>query len=302
MKNWIVKLAIGLGLMILLLATGLLYIANGQAMAIIHNYPADREPPDETPADYGHDYETVELVSADGTRLSAWYIPSKNGAAVMAQHGFKSDKSRMLREADILARHDFGVLILDVRAHGESEGEVISFGYYEMADLDAGFAYLTSRPDVDPARIGMIGLSMGGSMVLQYAAQNTQIQAVLSHSPFSSLEDTIITGVETFTDVPAGIFAGPIRFFAERELGVSASEISAVSVVDQISPRPVFILHGGGDTVVGGQAGQKVYDAALEPKELWFHPEWGHVPFGRELPEVYEARVVAFFDQYLLDQ
>ena len=148
----------------------------------------------------------------------------------------------------------------------------------------------------------MIGLSMGGSMVLQYAAQNPNIQAVVSHSPFSSLEDTIVTGVESFTDVPAVIFAGPIRFFAEREIGVKAEEVAAYKVVDPISPRPVFILHGGGDTVVGGQAGQKVYDAALEPKELWFHPDWGHVPFGRELPEEYESRIVAFFDQYLLDR
>ena len=150
MKKWINVAGVGLGIFLLLAVTGLMFVARGQAINLVHHYPQDRRIAEESPADYDHDFELVDLVSADGVKLAAWYIPSTNGAAVMAQHGFKSDKSSVLREADILARHGYGVLMLDVRAHGDSEGDSISFGHFEMADLDAGYQYLLTRSDVDP--------------------------------------------------------------------------------------------------------------------------------------------------------
>ena len=141
---------------------------------------------------------------------------------------------------------------------------------------------------------------MGGSVVINYAAQNPQIKAVVAHSAFSSLQDTVVTGVQTFANLPPFPFAPLIQFFAEQEASIKASEIAAKEVIGSISPRPVFILHAGGDTVVGPDAGQVLFDAAGEPKEFWYHPAYGHVPFVNEEPEEYERRVVAFFDQYLL--
>jgi uncharacterized protein len=300
MKRW-QKITLNLLLTLLLLAFGaLLNMSYGQGRNIVHNYPDNRSVADETPADYGLDYEDVALVTSDGVQLAVWYIPSQNGAAIIVQHGYKSHRGHVLEEAEIFARHGYGVLMMDLRGHGDSEGDLITFGLSEMLDMEAGYQYLLTRPNIDPERIGIIGNSMGGSVVINYAAQNPKIKAVIGHSAFSSLQDTVVTGVQTFADLPAFPFAPLIQFFAEQEAGIKASEVAAFEVIGSISPRPVFILHAGGDTVVGPDAGQKLFDAAGEPKEFWYNPDYGHVPFLREEPEEFERRVIAFFDQYLL--
>ena len=202
----------------------------------------------------------------------------------------------------MLNERGYGVLLTSVRAHDLSEGEVISFGMNEMQDLDTWYQYLLTRDEVDPARIGMLGNSMGGSMVIQYAAQNENIQATVAQSAFSSLDDTVATSIEFFTGLPAFPFAPAIVFWAEQEVGFDSSEVSAKTWISELSPRPVLLLQGGADTVISAESGQLLYDAAGEPKELWYEPELGHTAFDTELPGEFEERVAGFFDQYLLGE
>jgi len=145
---------------------------------------------------FGLVYEDVSVTTPDGLKLVGWYVPSQNGAAIMAQHGYTSDRRELLEEAAMLNKHGYGVLLTSVRAHDLSDGEVISFGFNEMQDLEAWYQYLRKRGEVDPDRIGILGNSMGGSLVIQYAAQNDNIRATVAHSAFSSLDDTVATSVE----------------------------------------------------------------------------------------------------------
>jgi fermentation-respiration switch protein FrsA (DUF1100 family) len=220
----------------------------------------------------------------------------------MAQHGYKGNRTGLLEEAAMLNEHGYGVLLTTVRAHDLSEGELISFGYYEMQDMEAWYQYLLTRSEVDPEKIGILGNSMGGSMAIQYAVQNEKIQATVAHSAFSSLDDTVATSIEFFTGLPAFPFAPAIVFWAEQEVGFNSSEVSAKTWIRRLSPRPVLLLQGGADTVISADSGQLLYDAAGDPRELWFEPELGHVAFDTELPEQFEARVVGFFDRYLLGE
>jgi fermentation-respiration switch protein FrsA (DUF1100 family) len=100
--------------------------------------------------------------------------------------------------------------------------------------------------------------------------------------------------------MPAFPFAPLIVFWAERESGFTTEDIDATKWISKISPRPVFLLQGGVDVVISPDSGQRLYDAAGEPKELWFDPELGHVGFDKERAEEFEKRVVGFFDEYLL--
>ena len=92
-----------------------------------------------------------------------------------------------------------------------------------------------------------------------------------------------------------------ITFWAENETGFNKEDIDATKWIADISPRPVFLMQGGADTVISADSGQRLYDAAGDPKELWFDPALGHVEFDSERAAEYETRVVAFFDQYLLN-
>lgn len=302
MKRWF-RISISVfGIFVLIALGTLVAISNSQAQMLVYNPPEQRDPIWQVPTDYGLDYETITLTSEDNYKLVAWYIPSRNQAAVIVPTGYKDNRADMLDYAHILARHNYGVIVLDLRAHGSSEGDLISFGRYEVHDMEAAYQYLLGRPDVNPERIGELGVSLGGVVVILHAAQNQEIKAVVAESAFASLGDEVATGVKEITGLPSFPFAPMIQWFAEQETGFDADEVAAIEHIGLISPRPVFLLQGGADTVIPSDSGQRLYDAAGEPRELWFEPDLGHSAFSQDLAEEYEDRIISFFDQYLLGE
>jgi len=295
----IVNVIIGI---LLLAVIGVLKVTRNEAHNLITAPMETRNFPEETPDTYKLPYEDIEITASDGLKLAGWFVPSQNGAVIMMQHGYKSNRKELLNEAEMMYRHGYGVLLTTVRAHDHSEGEVITFGMNEVNDLEAWYQYLITRTDIDPNKIGMLGNSFGGMLAIQYTAQNENIKAVVADCAFSSLNDTVSTSVEYFTDLPAFPFAPLIVFWAERETGFKTEDIDTTKWIAQISPRPVFLMQGGADVVISADSGQRLYDAAGEPKELWFDPELGHVKFDTERAEEFERRVAEFFDKYLLDQ
>ena len=142
-------------------------------------------------ADLGAPYENVEFTTTDGLRLKGWYIPSRNGAAVISFPGRASSQKR----AKLLARHGYGVLLFDRRGEGESEGDPNAFGWQGERDIHAAVAFLQRQPDVDPERIGGIGLSVGGEMMIEAAAESSDLKAIVSEGASSrSVRDEIANG------------------------------------------------------------------------------------------------------------
>ncbi len=267
-----------------------------QVDAFLHPH---RQLPVETPADRGLVYEDVLFAASDGLSLRGWYLPSENGAAIIVGHGIGAQ--RALGPAEVLARHGYGVLTFDWRAHGESDGDLCTFGYYEVRDVEGALTWLQAQPDVDPGRIGMLGESMGAVTAMRATAQMPDIQAVVADSPYPSLDEAMHniwrgTGLPTFPFVPLQIVMG------EWQTGLSLTDMHPLDDVAAISPRPILILAGGLDPIIGPDAGQRYYAAAGEPKELWFDPDVGHVGFLKAYPDEYERRVVGFFDAALLDK
>jgi uncharacterized protein len=125
----------------------------------------------------GATVEAVELHTSDGLKLEGSYAPSRNGAAVIVAFGRKGTQ----RPARVLARHGYGVLIFDRRGEGESDGDPNPYAWTDgEKDLLAAIAFLKERPDVEPDRIGGLGLSVGGETFLQTAARSENLQAVVS--------------------------------------------------------------------------------------------------------------------------
>ena len=121
--------------------------------------------------------EDVQLHTSDGLTLEGTYVPSENGAAVIVAFGRKGSQA----PARMLARHGYGVLIFDRRGEGESDGDPNPYAWDEgELDLIAAVDFLKRRPDVEPGRIGGLGLSVGGETFLQAAAHNHDLEAVVS--------------------------------------------------------------------------------------------------------------------------
>jgi fermentation-respiration switch protein FrsA (DUF1100 family) len=277
----------------------LILLTQAQAHNLITQPMKIRNLPTETPAKYGVPFQDVTVATSDGIKLVGWFIPPPNGALVILQHGYRSNRAEMLNEADMLYRHGYGLLISSVRAHDYSGGERITFGMDEMKDLDAWWNFILSQPAVNPERVGILGNSYGGLLAIHYADINPKVKGVVTNSAFSSLTDTVETSVKFFTGLPPFPFAPLILFWGEQEAGFKAKEIDATVWIRQISPRPVFLMQGGADIIISASSGQKLYDAAGEPKELWYDPAIGHAMFDTLRAAEYERRVVAFFDRAL---
>lgn len=270
-----------------------------EAHRLLTNPIETRRLPSRRPIDFGMVYEEVTAHTSDGLALAGWLVPSQNGVVIIAQHGYKADRAEMLEEAAMLHRHGYGVLISSIRAHDMSDGNLITFGKNEMKDMDGWHALLRGRDDTKDATLGVLGNSMGGSIAIQYAADQPDIKAVATNSAFSSLADTIETSIRYFTKLPPFPFAPMIQFWAEREGGFRTTEIDAKTWIGRLSPRPVLLMQGGADIVISRDSGPRLYAAAGEPKELWVEPDVAHAKFDTARPQEYERRVVGFFDKYL---
>jgi fermentation-respiration switch protein FrsA (DUF1100 family) len=296
MKRWGRYAAAVMGLALVAGFGVLVWKARGEADKLVTNPIETRRLPTRTPIDLGLVYDDVAITTSDGLRLVGWYVPGTNGAVVLAQHGYKSQRGEMLDEAAMLHRHGYGVLITTMRAHDMSDGRLLTFGVKEIPDLEAWTQFAMHQPGVDPSRVGIVGNSLGGTLAIETAARMPAIKAIVANSPFSSLDDTIETSVRFFTGLPPFPFAPLIRFWAERETGIDVSDVDATRWIGRLSPRPILLMQGGADVVISTSSGQRLYDAARDPKELWFDPQVAHARFDTARPEEYERRVVKFFD------
>ena len=249
------------------------------------------------PAELGVAHEDVSFRTRDGLQLRGWYIPSKNRAAVIAFPGRKGPQ----RQARILARHGYGVLLFDRRGEGESDGDPNVFGWAGERDLAAAVEFLRRRPDVDADRIGGIGLSVGGEMMLEAAAEPGGIAAVVSEGAgIRSIHESLAV-----PDTRERIEASLLHAVVTPGVALFSNTLPPPSLEDlagRISPRPVFFIYA-----TPGQGGEAeltrvFYDAAREPKAIWRVPGSGHTGGIEARPKEYERRVVGFFDRALLSK
>ncbi len=297
------KLATGLILVVGALTTsGMFWVARREAARLVTHLPDERPPIERTPADVGMDYRDVQVTTSDGLRLAGWWTPSKNGAAVIVQHGYKTNRSTQLLEiAATLARGGYGVLLSSLRAHDLNDGRVISFGLEEMKDLSAWLAFIQTLEGVDPSRIGIFGNSLGGSLAIQLAAQTQSIKAIVTHSAVASVRSTVATSIAYFTGLPPFPFTPMILFWVEQDWAMEPHLLDFTMWIAALDSQPILLMQGGADVVVAPESGQLLYDAAREPKELWFEPDLGHVDFQRERSQEFSDRVVGFFNRHLLN-
>lgn len=237
-------------------------------------------------------YQDIELTTEDGLKLAAWYTPPRNGVVILVAHGHASSRPEDIYA--LFASHGYGVLAWDFRAHGNSEGDFTSLGYYETLDVKAALDYVMAQPDIK--HVGGWGGSMGAVTMIRSAAKYPEIEAIVTDSPFSTLAD------ELDVRVPYPVIRPLIGFFAEQQTGLSLNDVRPVDDVALTSPRPIFIIQSLDDGMVPLDSAQRIYDAAGEPKQLWTEPDAVHLGMYLLYPEEYTEKVIGFFDQYLLGE
>lgn len=248
-----------------------------------------------TPAHLGLAYRDVTMRTRDGVVLSGWYLPSRNGAAVVVLHGSGSNRSDMIDHVAILARHGYGVLAIDARGHGESGGQAMDLGWSGTLDVDAAVSFLARQAEVDTGRIAVLGLSMGGVEALTAAAADPRIRAVVSEGAVvATIADARARGVEGWLSLP--FFW--VRHVAADLMSPASPPIPLQEAMAKIAPRPVLLISGSGRAEASLN---RMYEAAASAtSELWALPDTAHSKGIWTHREEWARRVLGFLDGALL--
>ena len=237
-------------------------------------------------------FEDIKLKTKDGLELAAWYTAPQNGAVILLAHGYNDNRPENLYV--MLVQNGYGVMAWDFRAHGESEGDISTLGYFEQLDVEAALDYVLAQEGVE--HVGVWGGSMGAATIILTAAKRTEIEAVMADSAFPSLED-VMKG-----NLPYDFLFPLMAISGEFHSGVDIGAVRPVDEIGKISPRSVFIIDGWAGMAREMSSPYRLYDAAKEPKAIWVEEGIPHLGMLANNPKKYQRQMINFFDQYLLNK
>ncbi len=273
----------------------LAYLVIGYLVASRLSAPV-RRPVERTPADVGLDYREVSFQSSDGLALSAWWVdrPGSSRAALLV-HGWAGDKSdlHVVETARVYEHAGYDVLMIDLRGHGESEGERVTLGYREVRDVRGALSWL-AKQGFDPERVVLHGWSMGGAAVLR-AAPGTGVAAVVEEATYAELPPLLWERLPEASGLP--VFFNPGIFLMGRLfLGIDPWAVRPAEEARQLYREgvPFMIIHSRDDEVVPFEHAESL--AKAHPgATFWEIKGYEHVA-AHDHPE-YRERLVKFLEE-----
>ncbi|HEX8794241.1 MAG TPA: alpha/beta fold hydrolase [Polyangiaceae bacterium] len=242
------------------------------------------------------DLRDVAFTTSDGLTLRGWFSPGTSRAAVILVHGGEGDRTQLLPEALVLARHGYGFLAYDSRASGESDGDATSWGDHERRDLVAALDFVSAQSEIDPQRIAVLGFSIGGTTAALVAASDARVRAAILAPVWTSLSEELWSK------------SGRLRWLTYHgwklgleRAGVDVDGVRPIDVIENVSPRPVLLIAGTRDRDTPVPVMQRMLEAARQPASLWIVPGAEHGTYLKTAPAEYETRVVGFLDAALTD-
>jgi len=268
-----------------------LYIGFPVAMAVAAVWPT-RAAVGAPPAGFSE----VKLKASDGVDLAAWYAPPKNGAAVILAHGANGSRESMRRLAVALSEHGYGVLSLDLRGHGESDGGTNRLGWQGTNDVRAAVDYLRAQDGV--VSIGGVGHSMGGEVLLGASAECPQLRAIAADGATRRCTDEL-------TSLPSE--RPLVRNFTARVMytavGLLTGEPEPAPLLDEMERAKAssYLLVAAGDVGLEVAFNRRFAEVLGERATLWVVPGVGHTGAYAKDPSGYEKGLFNFLDAHLLD-
>ena len=254
--------------------------------------------------DLGVKMDDVQITSFDGTKLSAWlFRPEQgNGDAVIVLHGHIDNRTGAAGFAPMLLRHHYAVLAPDARAHGESGGDIATYGIYESRDLSRWVDWLTTQNY--HGCVDGLGESMGAAILLQALPKEPRFCAAVTDSPYASFRevasDRLAQKLGDGSRVGRTLVAPLISeafLYARLRYGIDFNQASPATAVAS-THVPVLLIHGAEDFDIPLRHCEAILKNHAGVMEFWEVPGAGHTgAFGTE-PEEFERRVTDWFTKY----
>ncbi len=198
-----------------------------------------------TPQEIGLIYKEVFFKTEDGVELNGWFIPAKEAKrTILFLHGNAGNISHRFEKLQIFHDLNLNVFIFDYRGYGKSKGSASERGIY--LDAKTAYDYLVSKEGVRKDEIILFGESLGGSVAIDLASK-AEVKAIIVESAFTSAKD-----------MARRIYPFIPPFFI-------ASDFNSAKKIKDIH-APKLLIHSVDDEIVPFELGEKLFEAAPQPK------------------------------------
>lgn len=253
------------------------------------------------PSDVGiHNWEDVSFFAADGVQLKGWFVTSKRSdqATILLIHGLESNRADMLRQAACFSKQGYGLVLFDLRCHGESGGAYATLGALEQQDVEAAFHYAAARADVNEAAIGIVAHSMGAAASLAAAKRLPALRFMVIQSLYANLADNLRHALKFRMGVAASVLLPLLAVVFRGLTGVSVWAIRPVDDLAELAQLPILFMHGQEDAFILPLNSDALFKEAQGPKQQILIPKARHRCVLKRRFDYVEADLNAFVKQY----
>ena len=238
---------------------------------------------------------SITLVTESGIKVRGWHIPSADSTAtVISLHPIRGNRRTMLGRAAMLNRVGYSTLLIDLPSHGESEGEMITAGWLERHAVSAAVKLIKED---DPAhRVAIVGWSLGGAAAL--FASPLDVDAIVIESVYSNVTEAVHNRVRMRVGWLHHVIAPCLTCQFFLRLGVTADELSPMDYVAAVD-CPLLVLAGEMDEHTTLAESKELFDAAVEPKQLFVFQGAVHQDLHQYDSATYDEVVIAFLNSWL---
>ena len=252
--------------------------------------------------------QDVSMTAVDGAVLKGWYVRPRdyNGNAVILLHGITDNREGVAGYGRLMLEHGYAVLLPDARRHGESGGELATYGVKESDDIHGWVSWLYAHEP--PQCMYGFGESYGAALILQSLAVENRFCAVAVESPFSTAREMSYERVSGPLHLQSwfgrtlgrpAIWSAVI--YAHFRYGIELLQPSPLEAVMH-SAVPVLLIHGEADKSIAPRHSQLIAKAAPDHVELWLVPHAGHTMAWAAAHDAFESRLLGWFAQHRQQQ
>ena len=243
--------------------------------------------------------ETLEMTNG-GLKQVAWYVPAqtKTDKTVIVVHGFGNRKERMQAYGWLFHKLGYNVLMPDNIAAGESEGQIIGYGWTDRLNVIKWAELLVDEYGAD--QITLYGLSMGAATVMMAAGEETlpeQVVSIIEDAGYTSVWDELKYKAKEMYGLPAFPLLYEVSALSKIRAGFTYGEASSVKQLAK-TDLPILFIHGDEDVFVPTDMVYENYQASKGPKELYIVKGAGHAKTFKTDRDAYEKVIATFLKKY----